>query len=57
MKKKLMWLAITLIAVFSISIVAYADPTSGIIPIRPWSAPLCPPPACLEDCQGECEDD
>jgi len=63
MKKKVTALIITLFAVFSLNaVVVYADAHSGtnpgINPVRPLSAPLCPPPVCpdLEDCQGEDED-
>jgi len=56
MRKKIIALVITLLAVFSLNVVVYGDPTNGIVPLRPISAPLCPPPVCPEDCQGEDDD-
>jgi len=57
-KKKIIALVVTLLAMFCINVAAYGDFAGGAVPIGPLSARVTPlPTVCLENCQGECEDD
>lgn len=56
MKKKILSVIIVVILVLSITVVAYADCKGGS-PIGPLSIRVSPRLVCLENCQGEYEDD